>query len=369
MECLGDAVQYRRVPSSAPVLVNSIANPVFLSVFRLQLGAMYGLSRLASAVVAGASLSTALGGVGPFCGEQCGKALGYFAGSCRTPFPPTCFDSFHSQAVEFCSSYLSLTATSLATATGFTTVTVTETDTVESTVVETSTTTTDTTTTEISTSITLAVSTTTTTSYIPPPIVTVTVKRRGGAPASCPDLSTRTSWLTRRPSKLSSLCSRLGVTATTVASTSTAISTATSSDATTTTELTTSTTLEISTSIATFTSTTVTTSSTVATSIATVDYCDASLAVSLENDNSGAGNVVLTPGGISDANECCRLCWSTLDCVASAFTAVGQCQLLVKSDPGSGGPATAQCPLGVDEVIVYVPGGGNVFRGPCGPLL
>ncbi|KAK0627431.1 hypothetical protein B0T14DRAFT_512601 [Immersiella caudata] len=333
---------------------------------------MHRPSGLAAVVAVGASLSTAFqfGDGTPFCGQQCGKALGNLVGSCRAPFPPSCIDNVHSQAVELCSSFLSLTATSFATTTGFTTVTITETDTVESTVIETSTTTTDTTATEISTSIIITLSTTTTTTYIPPPIVTVTVKRRGGASPSCPDLATRTSWLTHRPSKLSSLCSRLGITATTIGSTLTATSTATSSDTTTTTEISTSTTLEISTSITTFTSTTVTTSSTIATSTATVDYCDSSVAVSLEEGNTGVGNVVLSPGGINNANECCRLCWNTLDCVASAFNSLGQCQLLVKSDPGTGGPVSAQCPLGVDEVIVYVPlEGSNIFRGPCGPLL
>lgn len=330
---------------------------------------MRHLSVLAAAVAVGTSLSTAFGNGAPPCGERCSKALSYLAGSCRAPFPPSCINDIHSQAVEFCSSYLSLTATSLATTTGLTTITVTESDTVESTVVETSTTTTATTTTEISTSTDIALSTVISTSYIPPPVVTVTVKRRGPA-TSCPDLATRTSWLAQRPaSKLSSICSRLGVTATTISSTATVSSTATSSETTTTTDITTSTALEVSTSITTFTSTTVTTSSAVVTSTVVVDYCDPSVAVGLQDDNTGAGNGVLTPGGIQNANECCRLCWSTLDCVASSFPN-DQCQLLVKSNPASGGATSPQCPLGVDEVIVYddlEPR--NVFRGPCGPLL
>ncbi|KAK0654836.1 hypothetical protein B0T16DRAFT_450594 [Cercophora newfieldiana] len=320
------------------------------------------------------SLALALGDGPPFsfCDQKCKQALGYLAGSCRSPVPPFCIDDVHSQATEFCSSYLTLTATSLATTTGIVTVTVTETDTVESTLVETSTTTTDTTTTDVATSTATSLSTTVVTvatSYSLPPLVTVTVKRRGPAP-SCPDLGTRTPWLTRRPaSMLSSICSRLGVTpTTTVTDTSTATSTATSSDTTTTTSLTTSTTVEVSLSITTFTSTTVTTTSALATSTVTIDYCDPAHAVQLDTETISDDLTMLTPVGPSDAYACCRICWTMLDCAANAFNAVGQCQLLLRSNP-SGGLGTPQCPLGVDDELVYIEEeGGNTWRGPCGPL-
>ncbi|KAK5654281.1 hypothetical protein OQA88_7458 [Cercophora sp. LCS_1] len=149
-----------------------------------------------------------------------GKALAYLA--CRRNIPWGCIDDVASQASSFCSSYLSITATTFATATEVTTATVTETETSETIVVETSTTTTETTSTEITaTTSVIPGSTVTATSLVPPTIIQVTVKRRLATQTACPDLSTKR--LTRHPaSKLSSVCSCLGITATTAVSTATA---------------------------------------------------------------------------------------------------------------------------------------------------
>ncbi|KAK0657994.1 hypothetical protein B0T16DRAFT_402854 [Cercophora newfieldiana] len=296
------------------------------------------------------------------------RALAYL--TCYYPSSPECRQDLAIQAASFCSSYLSQTATVFNTATVVSTATsiATETLTSEATVTSTSTSVTKTTTTEVSSITSISTSTLTLpTSYItPPPTSVVALDRRSPESSTCPSLHAKR--LTRRPpAKLSSVCSCLGIHATTETTTSTlTTSTATTTSTTTTTTTTstsTATLIEVSTSITTTTTSTTTTSGTIATSTPIVDYCD----LTYKGGGVTPGNTVIQPPGDFDGRQCCILCWSTANCVASA-TGLGFCQLLIKTSVLEGAPTDAQCPLGV-ESYVYLDGPGSLYRGPCSPRL
>lgn len=283
---------------------------------------------------------------------------------CQRFLPPPCVQEFASKAVQFCSSYLHLPATSATTTSDVkvVTVTVTATATKQATIVETSTsrtvtTKTDTTTTPSTTTI---GTTTVATSYIPPPVVTV--KKRWGP--GCPNLPTRV--LDRlAPRDVSSLCSCFGVTPTTTLSTKTirATSITTATRTTTSTSTTTATTVTVSVSTTTTTTTSTTTVQLQATATAIVDYCD----ITYNGGGVTPGNTAIRPPGDLTPRECCTLCWNTPNCVASA-TGFGYCQLLVKTSPLEGAPTSLQCPLGIEN-YVYLEGPGTLYRGPCSPGL
>lgn len=196
----GVVMKRRRLPHSfghsSPA--SCIVSSVILFIFRA--GIMHRFVVLAAATLGFAVATLARDLSGANCGVE---GLGYFA--CYHPFPQHCVEQVSEQAVAFCSRYLSSTTTATATASQI------------SVVVKTLTTTAVATTTEVSTAlITSPTSTTTTTSYEPPEIITVTVKRRD-APHFCPRIYEKI--LSRKPAdKISSVCSCLGVTATTVVS-------------------------------------------------------------------------------------------------------------------------------------------------------
>ncbi|KAK0708440.1 hypothetical protein B0H67DRAFT_340617 [Lasiosphaeris hirsuta] len=303
-------------------------------------------------------------------GSCAGKALGYL--TCHDKHQsPACIQQVAVQAVAFCSSYLSQTATVFNTVTEVTTATstATETYTSEATATDTSTSISGTTATETQTETSTSTSTfTVSTSYIPP---TDTLFARfepsAAASTSCLDLSTRA--LTRRPAaKISSVCSCLGVTtaATTTITTETLTTGTTTTEATTTdtttTETTTTTEVQVSVSTTTATTTTTTTSGTVATETAILDYCD----ITYNGGGVTEGNTVISAGDLS-GRDCCVLCWYTENCVASAV-GVGFCQLLVKKTALDGAPTSAVCPLGVED-YTYLEGPGTLYRGPCSPGL
>ncbi|KAK3343375.1 hypothetical protein B0T25DRAFT_521534 [Lasiosphaeria hispida] len=295
-------------------------------------------------------------------GETCShEALGYLA--CRYPLSLTCIEEVGAQAVAFCSSFLSLTATSFSTNLLVTTTTVVEIAVSQTTEISTSTTTSDTTITAVSTETdTSATSTATTTSYVPPEQqLPGKLKRRG--PRKCPDLSKKP--LSRRPAlSLSSVCSCLGVTVTTVVTLEIITASSTETDFSTSTSIstTTSTDLEVSVSTITTSSRTTTTTGVVATTTALVDYCD----ITYAGHDPGTGDALISPPGVASGRDCCLLCWITENCVAAAYP--GACQLLVKITTLDGAPTSAQCPLGVED-YPFGPSPGVVYRGPCSPGL
>ncbi|KAK1749866.1 hypothetical protein QBC47DRAFT_439541 [Echria macrotheca] len=299
-------------------------------------------------------VSTALGDLGSdaFCSK---KALNYLA--CRNGIPLSCIPAIATQAAEFCSGFLAVTATSVTTASQVTTVTVTQTLTSGTTATETSTTVAETTTTEISTATTSSITgTTTVTSFVPPDVVSIAP--RGQAMLGCSSLSEEK--LNQIPSEnLASVCKCLSVTATTVVviQTATASSTATAPASSTTTSTFMVTVVAVSSSTTTTTTTATTTLDVVATSTAVVDICS----VTYNPSGEGVGNAIFLPE-VSSGQDCCVLCWNTPDCVAAAFP--GGCQLLVKTVPLDGAPTSPTCPLGIENYN-FLPGPGVVYAGPC----
>jgi hypothetical protein len=163
-------------------------------------------------VLLGFFVSTALGHDNNAGGGFCIKrALNHL--SCRYHVPHACIPELATQAVDFCSSYLGVTSTTLVPGPQVTTVTTTKTQTLEATATETSTSTAETTTTEISTATTTTATSSTTLTSLAPPQVSVVVPR-AAALSDCPPLSEIP--LTRVPAPiLRSLCNCLGITAAT----------------------------------------------------------------------------------------------------------------------------------------------------------
>lgn len=358
--------QLLRCQTIKTAVLSQQSHHVSMTIFVLEFYFVLQPSKMVRIVVFAALgwLPTTLGGFNTIGEEACpGHALGYLAGDLRKA---RCIENIASQASEFCSSYLSLPATSLATTFQFNTVTKTFTEILTSgtTAITTSTSSSVTTTTTISTSIITSATGTTTvaTSYVPPPPFTVTVGRRDNP--KCPDLPIKQ--LSHLPAALlSSACRCLGTASTTTVLTRTVVASATTTTSTTrtTTSTTTSTTIEILVSTATTTSPTTSTSGTVATETAVVDYCS----VTYNGGGVTPGNIVIRPPGDLNGYDCCVLCWSTPNCVASAV-GVGFCQLLVKVSPLTGAPTSPQCPLGIEN-YQYLPGPGTLYRGPCSPGL
>ncbi|KAK0752465.1 hypothetical protein B0T18DRAFT_404929 [Schizothecium vesticola] len=307
---------------------------------------MFHQSLLTTAVAfVGLTTVTALGNArpSPSCDAACrSDALGFLVGRCPSKLLANgCIDGVAAQASTFCSAFL--TPTTVVVASLVTTTT---------TVTTTSTTTTVTTATDLeTTTLTSATSTSTITTYVPPP--TPAGPARRAAPTACPELSTpRLQRLS--PSKVSSLCSLLGVTPPTTTSTSTGTTTATS----------TSLTLETALSQTTTTTTTTTTTSTLATATVVIDYCDQRASYRPGVDNSETDAIEQTPA--ASAEECCRACWAKNNCVASAWAGDSTCRHLIKFQQQPGVPTSEQCPLGIED-YPYQPGPGNVYRGPCSP--
>ncbi|KAK0708458.1 hypothetical protein B0H67DRAFT_340811 [Lasiosphaeris hirsuta] len=311
----------------------------------------------AAAVLVPAALGIQVGGNGETCSHE---ALGYLA--CRYPLSSTCIEEVGAQAVAFCSSFLSLTATSFSTDLLVTTTTVVEITVSQTTEISTTTTTSDTTITNVSTETnTSATSTVTTTSYVPPEQqLPGKIKRRG---RKCPDLSKKP--LSRRPaSSLSSVCSCLGVTATTVVTLETITASSTETDFSTSTSISTTTSIDLEVSVSTITalSTTTTITDVVATSTTVVDYCD----TTYSGNDPGTGDALVSLPSVASGRDCCLLCWITENCVAAAYPA--GCQLLIKITALDGAPTSPQCPLGIEN-YPFGPSPGVIYRGPCSPGL
>jgi len=174
-------------------------------------------------------LSTALAGAAGYNDpeqQSCSKgALNYLA--CHNGIPNKCLPEIAPQAVEFCSRYLVVTSTRLATSNRVKTVTVTTTQTLGKTATKTSVSTTATTAIQTSTvTTTTATSTTTVTAYAAPSVTVSTLVPRDAPGPHC-DLNEKK--LTRLPAeKLSSVCKCLGVKPTTVVATATTAVTSTS---------------------------------------------------------------------------------------------------------------------------------------------
>ncbi|KAK5660590.1 hypothetical protein OQA88_13150 [Cercophora sp. LCS_1] len=290
------------------------------------------------------------------------NVLKYF--TCSRNVSPVCAAELEEQAVEFCRDFLAIEPVT----TTLTTVTPVDSSTVIETSTTSTTTTTETTTTELTTTLTTSTSTSTSTSktFVNPP--QQTLKKRI-ATATCHSIVSQN--LLRHPaSRLSRACSCLGVTPT--ASTVT-IATATGP---TTTVLATSTTIETlifsstevstATSVETLVSSTTTTSTAVATHTLPPQCVDPPLSGTL---GAGAGNQFQAGVIVSSVQECCALCYDTLNCVGAGYAIEGTCFLLVKLEPQLGTGSSDQCPLGFDtSSSLGPPKPGSVegaFVGPC----
>ncbi|KAK0747122.1 hypothetical protein B0T18DRAFT_391446 [Schizothecium vesticola] len=284
------------------------------------------------------------------CDATCrSNALASLSGRCHRKLAangPACLDAIAAQASTFCSSFLTPTTVSVV-ATPSVTVTATATTT--------STTTTTTTTTDVTTTTSTTTSTSTTTTYLSAPSL---VARRGArTTAACPDLSTA-RLLRFAPTKVSSLCSLLGVTpsATTVSSTTTATATTTKTVLT----------VETVVSLTTESTTATTVTGVVATATRVVDhrFCENDMGYS-EGGAPGFGTIVDVPG--TSPEECCRRCWEITGCAVSLSLENGvDCQLAIVSTQQSG-PGSETCPLGIWHWNLSVQGvSGKLFRGPCG---
>ncbi|KAK1832526.1 hypothetical protein QBC39DRAFT_404306 [Podospora conica] len=318
-----------------------------------------------------AGFTTALSIQPSTCGTTCSDALGVLLGRCR-PLPPTCVDEVAVNARAFCSSFLSTvtvvqTTTVRTTATALQSVTDTATTTTTSTERSTETITTATTATDTATETSTSLSTYTTTA-------TIAVMRRGARPTACPELSTpRLHRLA--PAKVSSLCSLLGVSAPSAATTATHTSTATAASTTTaSTETatvattTTAITLETTTVPTTTTATTTTTTSAVATATAiqAFDPCHASQSYQGTVGGAwGSGNAIIIEVGSPSAYDCCKRCWAKSNCQVTAYTGSGTCELLMKVSPLAGARTKAQCPLGISPYVRAGTGQGYFLDGPC----
>jgi hypothetical protein len=66
--------------------------------------------------------------------------------------------------------------------------------------------------------------------------------------------------------------------------------------------------------------------------------------------------------------ECCLVCATMENCVASAFIDSGlDCQLLMRTTPLTGGNTSNMCPLGIEDYPFDMSEpDGNTFPGPCG---
>lgn len=284
------------------------------------------------------------------CDAACrSNALAFLSGRCHRKLVangPACIDAVAAQASSFCNSFLTPTTVSAVTTPS---VTVTATDT------STSTTTTITTTTDVTaTTSTTTTSTSTTTTYLS---VSSLALRRGVRPTpACPDLSTP-RLLRLAPTKVSSLCSLLGVTpsATTVSSTTTVTDTAT----------TTVLTVETAVSLTTESTTSTTVTGVVATATRVVDhrFCEKGMGYT-GGSAGGTGTSIVVPG--KSGEECCRRCWETLNCAVSAPIGSG-CQLVIATEREGVGAPSDTCPLGVWHWKLDGQGvTGEFYRGPCG---
>lgn len=308
------------------------------------------------------------------------NAVNILLGRCNLAILPFgCLDELQSDVKSFCSTFLTPKTVS-KTATGTTTAVVpfTKTATATTTATESATTTTVTvaTVTHLATeTFTTLTGTTTITVALPAttiPPVDPNARRRDLGPTDCPELNTA-SLLALGPAKVSLLCKFLGVKPRTTTVTSTKLSTKlTSTTATvtsTTATTTTAVTVETALSLTTTTSVTTTTTSDVATATETsVDYCAGAPSygpsVIPGLDNSGVEEVVVE--GITSPIECCRQCWSGLNCIASIFDG-NTCVLLRVTESLDGTTPTDQCPLGPDDDFIFSPGPGPIRLGPCAP--
>ncbi|KAK0631590.1 hypothetical protein B0T14DRAFT_5001 [Immersiella caudata] len=290
-------------------------------------------------------------------------ALKYF--TCSGYVPPWCVSDLKAQAIEFCEDYLAVepVTTTLTTVTPIESFTVTETS-------VTSTTTTElTTTTETSTTLTVSFTTTvvTSTSIAPFPVV-VTEKKRGVATCS----SLATGRLLHHPaSRLSHLCSCLGVTPTTstvtVSATTAPASTVLVTSTTVTTIIFSSTDVSTATSVETSTSATTVTSTALAT-FTPPPYCDNP---PLSGTLSGGGGNLFQPGVFAASpSDCCIRCYQTLNCLGAGYAVDDNaCFLLLKIEPQAGTGTSDQCPLGFDTTSSLGPpvegAVEGAFAGPC----
>ncbi|KAK0750015.1 hypothetical protein B0T18DRAFT_389507 [Schizothecium vesticola] len=294
------------------------------------------------------------------------SVLKYF--TCSRNISPVCAAELGEQAVEFCRDFLAVkpVTTTLTTVTPVYSSTVVEASTTSTT------TTTETTTTEFTTTRTTETSTslTTSTTFVNPPSA---LKKKRSATASCPSLVSE-NLLHHPASRLSQACSCLGVTPTTSTVT---IPTATAPM---TTVLVTATTIETlifsstevstATSVETLVSSTTTTSTAVATYTLPPQCVDPPLSGIF---SAGNGNQFQSMVIVSSVQECCALCYDTLNCVGAGYAVTeGGCFLVLKVQPQAGTGSSDQCPLGFDStssLSTPVPGaieGG--FPGPCKPV-
>jgi len=293
--------------------------------------------------------------------------LRYF--TCSRNVSPACAGELEEQAVEFCRGFLAVEPVT----TTLTTVTPVDSSTVIETSTTSTTTTTETTTTELSTTLTTETLTSVTTSktFVNPP--QTEKKKKRTATATCASIVSG-NLLHHPASRLSRACSCLGVTPTTSIVT---IPTATASTAT---VLATSTTIETlifsstevstATSVETLVSSTTTTETAVATFTLPAQCVDPPLSPVFAG---GDGNQFQSSVVVSSVQECCALCYGTLNCVGAGYAIDGKgCFLLIKVQPQAGTGVSDQCPLGFDStssISAPLPGAvEGAFPGPCKPV-
>lgn len=89
------------------------------------------------------------------------------------------------------------------------------------------------------------------------------------------------------------------------------------------------------------------------------------------NASLGIGNTIVYaeyPYFPQTPVECCILCWSLPNCVASAFIPDAlECEMLVQINGSEGVGVSSICPLGVEDYpFGFVDPDSNVLPGPCG---
>ncbi|KAK0657872.1 hypothetical protein B0T16DRAFT_69531 [Cercophora newfieldiana] len=292
--------------------------------------------------------------------------LRYF--TCSRNVSPVCAVELAEQAVEFCRDFLAVEPVTVT----LTTVTPVDSSTIIETSTTSTTTTIETTTTELTTTLTTETSTllTISTTFVNPPL---TEKKKRTATAACPSIVSK-NLLHHPASRLSRACSCLSVTPTTSTVTIPAAT------APTTTVLATSTTIETlifsstevstATSIETLVSSTTTTTTAVATFTLPPQCVDPPLSGIFP---AGTGNQFQSEVIVSSVQECCALCYDTLNCVGAGYASDGRtCNLLLKVQPQAGTGSSDQCPLGFDStnsISSPVPGAvEGAFLGPCKPV-
>jgi hypothetical protein len=68
-----------------------------------------------------------------------------------------------------------------------------------------------------------------------------------------------------------------------------------------------------------------------------------------------------------NVQECCSVCYNTLNCIFGGIIGDGSCNLYIKAvdDPAVGTTGSATCPHGLTPVVFSPDNSATAFLGPC----